>query len=144
MVFFLDLRACIYKKNKLNLIKEQRHALHLDTLFPTKKQILYIKSFRTNNVRIRHHKKHKSRKSEKHFPKSIFSQFYAFFVRFKENNHKLSYFFKMCINKLLLRFVELIFHDMSLVKLADNIILKSIVNCLSLFLLKILFIARMS
>ena len=40
---FLDLRACIYKKNKLNWIKEQRHALHLDTLFLTKKKNLYIK-----------------------------------------------------------------------------------------------------
>ena len=52
----------------------------------------------------------------------------------------------MCINKLLLpEFVELIFHDMNLVNLADNIILKSIVNCLSLFfLLKILSIASMS
>ena len=27
-MFFLDLRACIYKKNKLNLIKEQHHAVH--------------------------------------------------------------------------------------------------------------------
>ena len=39
---FLDLRACIYKKNKLNWIKEQRHALHLDTLFLTKKKFYIL------------------------------------------------------------------------------------------------------
>ena len=39
---FLDLRACIYKKNKLNWIKEQRHALHLDTLFLTKKNFYIL------------------------------------------------------------------------------------------------------
>ena len=76
---FLDLRACIYKKNKLNWIKEQRHALQLDTLFLTKKKILYIKSFRTKNFWIRRHKTINREKA-----KNIFrSRFYAFFVRYK-------------------------------------------------------------
>ena len=83
MVFFKDLHACIYKKNKLNLIKEQRHALHLDTLFPTKKQILYIKSFRTKNFWIRRHKTINREKAKNIFRSRFFLQFYAFFVRFK-------------------------------------------------------------
>ena len=91
---FLDLRACIYKKNKLNWIKEQCHALHLDTLFPTKKQILYIKSFRTNSFWIRRHKTINREKAKNIFRSRFFRNFKHFLLDMKENNHKLSYFFK--------------------------------------------------
>ena len=90
---FLDLRACIYKKNKLNWIKEQRHALHLDTLFPTKKKILYIKSFRTKNFWIRRHKTINREKAKNIFRSRFFRNFTHFLLDIKENNHKLSYFF---------------------------------------------------
>ena len=58
-------------------------------IFPTKKQILYIKSFRTNNFWIRRHKTINREKA-----KNIFrSRFFRNFIDLKENNHKLLYFF---------------------------------------------------